>query len=102
MLTDMVQSEDADRSLRSHALSELCDMGEVAIPHLFRLSFDEVVTDHQIEGDPIRVCHRAVNALAELLGRDLGFEGDGFVEIPSDEDVERVRAEARKRGYAPE
>jgi HEAT repeat protein len=99
-----------DPRLRGIAIDRLADAGEAAAPHLYRLSFDEAEIGYLVNAVEGRVCDAAVESLNQVLGCPYGrryelFTADGLTQDQirgcRDRIVEKVRAEARKRGLAP-
>ena len=76
-----------------------------AIPHLYRLSFDETPTTHGTNSHAMRICDDAIGELDELLGGKFGWSRDSFGLPQTERDIARilaaVRAEARRLGHAP-
>jgi hypothetical protein len=92
---------EQDEGLRGVAVGRLGEMGPGAVPHLFRLCFDEAPTGGSVNGRPIRICDEAAISLDELLGGELGVASRLSCGVVDGSRLEAVRAEARRRGYAP-
>jgi hypothetical protein len=97
-----------DSDLRSIAIDFLEETGEVAIPHLFRLAFEETVLRGGYSPVRIRICDEAAEALNRLLGCPFGPAWDLFgsgkdaeVRARQDEILGRILEVAARRGLAP-
>jgi HEAT repeat protein len=97
-LAAVASDVSVDPRLRDIAVSDLENAGEAAIPHLFRLVFDQSrlggTSDEQAE----RICDRAAETLDRLLDGRFGRSSAGRTE-DREALLEAMRAEAKKRGH---
>ncbi len=87
--------------IRSGAVERLGELGAFGVPHLWPLVYDEATHGGTVNGLRVRLCDEAALALDEILEDALRL-GWRWRSLPlDDEELERVRTEARARGYLP-
>ena len=91
----------ADARLKYFVIRALGQAGKDALPHLFRLCFDEVETGNSVNAHRLRACDEAAKEVDRLLGYRFGYEEAVAYAERRGPALEAIRAEARRRGYEP-
>ncbi|MEZ6009163.1 MAG: DUF3160 domain-containing protein [Planctomycetota bacterium] len=101
VLADLARRESLDRLLASIAIDRLARCNDAALPHLYRMLFDERASSGSINGHENRMCDDAAEALDGIRGRRFGWARVRGDEERREKALEAMRAEARERGYGP-